>query len=245
MKFSFDESARSEIRVFFGEALESVNDEINNLFGELVSIYNREQYMPLYSVTVKIAEYYINDFRTTVQRQFSDWLDSETSIKAFAKEIEAGEDNSDEAYIAAQSLESDLQNVLDELFSNQPDVPAVSTEVHLTKDVDEIFDEIDELIQKFEDAIENMISDYDSKAELNSEDNLLYENVSEILGAILESFRSLFYVFKEGVSNLSEHINDRGTKAKEKSEIDKKQMKSEAESAGETLRDVSGLFDFE
>lgn len=245
MKFSFDENARSDIRSFFEEALGSAKDETGNLFSELVSIYTREQYKPLYKMTAEIAEYYIGDFRNTVQGQFNDWLDSETSIKAFAQELEASDDSSDDAYVAAQCLEGDLQNVLDELFSNQPDVPSVSTEAHLSKDDNEIFDEVDELIQKFEDAIEDLISDYDSKADSNSEDNQLYENVSEILGAILESYKSLFDVFKEGVANLASHISDRGSSAKEKSETDKDQMKSDAESAGEALRDVSGLFDFE
>jgi hypothetical protein len=245
MKFSFDESARSEIRSFFEEALGAAGDETSNLFGELVSIYKREQYKPLYNMTAEIAEYYIGDFKNTVQGQFDDWLDSETSIKAFAQELEASDDSSDDAYVAAKYLEDDLQNVLDELFSNQPDVPSVSTEAHLTKDDNEIFDEVDELIQKFEDEIENLISDYESEADSNSEDNQLYENVSEILGAILESFKSLFNVFREGVSNLAGHISDRGSSAKEKSETDKVQMKYDAESAGEALRDVSGLFDFE
>lgn len=245
MKFSFDESARSEIRAFFEEALSSAGNETINLFNELVSIYSREQYKPLYKMTNEIAEYYIGDFHNTVQGQFDNWLDSETSLKAFAQELEASDDSSDDAYVAAQYLEGDLQNVLDELFANQPDVPSVSTEAHLSKDDNEIFEEVDELIQKFEDTIEGMISDYDSKADSNSEDNQLYSNVSEILGAVLQSFKSLFDVFKEGVANLAGHISERGSSAESKSDTDKDQMKSEAETTGDALRDVSELFDFE
>ena len=245
MKFSFDESARSEIRSFFEEAMESVGTETENLFGELVAIYTREQYKPLYKMTEEIAEYYVGDFKNTVLGQFETWLDSETSIRAFAQELEASDDASDDAYVAAQYLEGDLQDVLNGLFSRQPDLPSVSTEAHLTKDDNEIFEEVDDLIQKFEDAVEDLISDYDSKTDTNSDDNQLYENVSEILGTILVSFKSLFDVFKEGVSNLAGHISERGTSAKEKSETDKEQMKSGAETAGDALRDVSGLFDFE
>lgn len=245
MKFNFDESARSEIKSFFEEALVSAGTETGNLFNELVSIYTREQYKPLYKMTNEIAEYYMNDFHNIVQGQFDNWLDSETSIKAFAQELEASDDSSDDSYVAAQYLENDLQNVLDELFSNQPDIPSVSTEAHLSKDDNEIFEEVDELIQKFEDAIEDLISDYDSKADSNSEDNQLYSNVSEILGAIFNSYKSLFDVFKEGVANLAEHISKRGSSAESKSETDKEQMKSDAEAAGEALRDVSVLFDFE
>ncbi|WP_461810950.1 hypothetical protein [Faecalimonas sp.] len=244
MKFSFDESARSEIRGFFEEALGSAGTETMNLFNELVAIYTREQYKPLYTMTSEIAEYYTQDFHNVVQEQFENWVDSETSITAFADELEASDDSSDDAYVAAQYLQGDLQNALDELFSNQPDVPSVSTEAHLTKDDNEIFEEVDELLQKFEDALEGLISDYNSKADTNSEDNQLYSNVSEILEAILESYKSLFDVFKEGVSNLASHISERGSSAESKSETDKDQMKTQAESVGEALRDVSGLFDF-
>lgn len=246
MKFSFDESARSEIKSMFEEALNSASDETRNLFDELVAIYTREGYKRLYTMTQEIAEYYIGDFRNIVQGQFNDWIDSDTSLTSFAQELEASEDSSDDAHVAAQYLESDLQDSVDAMFSYQPDVPIVPFDGGAkTKDDTEIFEEINEAVQKFEDEIEDLISDYDSKADSNSEDNQLYENVSEILGAILESYKSLFDVFKEGVANLASHISDRGSSAKEKSETDKEQMKSDAESAGEALRDVSGLFDFE
>ena len=245
MKFSFDETAGSEIRTFFEEALDSVGQETGNLFTGLVDVYSREQYKPLYEMTYEIGEYYIGDFRNEVQNQFDNWLDSDTSLRAFAQDLEASADSSDDAFLAAQRIETDLQNALDEFFSHQPDTPAVSTEAHLTKELDEVFDEVDEMIQKYEDGIEDLISDYDAKVDSNSDENQLYENVGEILGAILESFKSLFNVFKEGVSNLAGHLNDRGATAKDKSETDNAQMRNVAEASGDALRDVSGLFDFE
>lgn len=245
MKFSLDEVARREIRDFFEEALNSVGEETEKLFTELVAIYTREQYKPLFTMTAKVADYYTEEFKNTVQNQFDNWLDSNTSIKSFALELEAGDDDSDDAYRAAESLENDLQNVLIELFSKQPDIPSVNTEAHLTKDDNEIFDEINELVQKYNSTVEDLISDYSAKSESNCEENQIYQNVSEILEAILGSYKSLFEVFNEGVNNIAEHINNRGIGARNKSEADKAQMKSEAETAGETLRDVSGLFDFE
>lgn len=245
MRFSFDESARSEIRGFFEEALVSVGTETENLFNELVSIYTREQYQPLYNMTKSIADYYTGEFRNDIQRRFNEWLDSETSIKAFAQELRASDDTSDDAYIAAQHLETDLLNVVDELFSKPLDIPSVSTEAHLTKDVEDIFDEIDELVGKFTDEAENLVSDYDSRVDAKIDENQLYVNVSEILGAVLQAFKSLFDVFREGVANLLIHISDRGASAESKSEADKQQMRSQAETAGEALKDISGLFDFD
>lgn len=246
MKFNFDESARSEIKAFFEEALTSVGTETMNLFGELVTVYTRERYKRLYTMTAEIAEYYVGDFQNVLQTQFDQWVVSDTSLTAFAQELEASNESSDDAFVAAQRLESDLQTVLDNLFSTQPDIQTTTFDGGaVTKDDNEIFEEIDELVQKFEEAVEDLASDYDAKAETNSEENQLYKNVSEILGAILESYKSLFEVFKEGVSNLAEHISEQGANAASKSDTDKDQMKSMAEASGDALRDVSGLFDFE
>ena len=249
MIFSFEEDARSEdarseVRGFFEEAMQTAAQETLTLFDELVAIYTREQYKPLWEMTDEIGTYYAEDFKNMIRGQFEKWLESESSLQAFALEMEAAGDASDDSLMSAQSLENDLSDVIDDVFNNLPDVPTVSTVVRLTKDIEETFDEVADLLQKYETTIEELQSDTNARAETNSEENQIYANVSEILNAALASYLSLFSVFKEGVGNLSEHINQKGQSARAKSESDKEQMSSAAETSGEALKDVSGLFYF-
>lgn len=246
MRFSFDETARSEIGVFFREALEEAGKETTDLFEGLTAVYTEHQYKRLYEMTTGIAEYYSGEFRNTVQRQFEDWVNSQTSLTAFSLELEASGDAEDESYLAAEYLQEDLKEILDELFKETgPKLEPLISEAHLTKHIGEIFAEIDELLQKFESAMEDMISDYKEKVESNSEENQIYLNVGEILNAVLESFKSLFIVFRDGVSNLAAHINDRSSSAESKSNEDTVQMTAAAQTVGEALREISDLFDFD
>lgn len=244
MRFSLDESARKEIVGLWEESMTLVDTETRNLLDELVEIYQREQYKPLWNMTNSIAEYYVNDFKNIIESKFEEWSESDTSIASFATELEAGDDSSDEVYQAAQNLEESLKAVIDDLFKNNMEVPAVNTEVHLTKDIEEIFEEIKELVIAFEGKVDEITNDYDSKINSLSEENQIYINVSEILLAIFESYKSLFEVFNEGVANLAEHINDMGVSAVNKSQEDRERMRAEAETAGESLRDISDLFSF-
>lgn len=245
MKFSLDESARSEIRGFFEEAVNQAGDETMKLFEELVTVYSREKYKPLVDSTAKMGTYYTEEFPAVIRRQFENWQDSDTSITAFADELEASDDSSDDAYVAAQTLEGELLNVLEEFFTRQPDLPSTSTESTLTKDLEEIYEELEEAVKKFVNGMEDLGSDYESKAESKAEDNRIYANVSEVLAAFFGSFRSLFDEFGKSLEGFKEHIAERAGSAVQKSESDRATMKAEAENAGEALRDISGLFDFE
>lgn len=244
MKFSFDESARNELISFFQEALEKAGKETTELFEGLIDIYVREQYKPLGVMTNSVAQYYAGDFQANVRGQFQNWKDSETSLTAFANDLEASDNNSDDAYAAAQSVENAFQEILDDMLTKQPEIPDISQEAHLSKNLSEIFEEVDELVQKSSSAVEDLVSTYESRVESDSEENQLYANTNEILVAILTSYKSLFDVFKEGANRLASRLDESGNLAVEKSETDSEQMKVVAEAAGEALKDVSSLFNF-
>lgn len=245
MKFSFDEGARREIVGFWEEALGEASAKTNTLIEELVEIYREQQYMPLWKMTDKVATYYSEDFKLNLLEQFDRWTESDTSITAFAQELEASDDSNDDAYNAAYTLQEDMKAVLEEIFKNITEVPKESTEAHLSKNVEEIFDDIRNLVNDYEGKITDLIETYESEADKKSEENQLYLNVSEILGAVFGAYLSLLMVFNDGVDNIAEHISERGKGAVNKSEEDRKIMRDEASSAAESLRDVSGLFDFE
>lgn len=245
MRFSLNESARRDVETFFEENVQAAAKRTAELFEGLVEIYTREQYKPLWKMTNSIGQFYSEEFSEDLFSRFLRWTNSDTSLCAFAQKVEASDDQDDDSLAAAQMLEAAMEDVLKSTMRQEIELPVVSMEVQLTKDINEIFEEIQDLVTSFERDMEALISTSDSEAENKSEENQIFANISEILGAILQAFHSLFGVFKEGVEILGAHIGEKGNSAAEMAEADKEQLRGEAESAGDALRDVAGLFDFD
>ena len=182
MKFGFSKEDREEIEGFFDEEIEKISEAAKALFNGLQGIYENERYKPLYTMTSIVHTYYGEDFRKAILGVFDDWAqNSGSNLKAFSEELEASDGEDDDSYQEARNTEADMRDILESLFDGTGRVPIIeeptNTIVSLTRDIEDIFAEIDTMIQKFNDNIDSLESDCEAKVNDKVGDNQLYQNV--------------------------------------------------------------------
>ena len=243
IKFSFEEDYRDELYKMVEEAMARAVEETDKLFQELGEICLKYQYKKFYDLTNEICQYYGNEFKTMILAQIEEWQNSDTSLVAVAKEVEAADDDSDETVTVAIELQTKLLSVIEEYMSRAIDLPNGSTVARVTDDLSEIFENIDTIIKNFVEQIDDAKNNVDKLIADKADENQLYDNVGEVIVPILEDYRSLFDKFEQGAENLGVHLTEAATKAREKSESDKERLTQEATTKGGIgFEEVSNLF---
>ena len=245
--FSISEEACAELESFFGDTVDEAAEEILSVFSELMGMNAEAKYKLVIQHTKEFAEYYGEDFSNEVKRLYEEWCEEGESIHQFMLDLEAGEDDDDDSVAAARELEENMRERLEDALSKEPELYEGDTTNSLSEygGSEKLFEDIADVLKRFEDRMEDMMDDVKQTAESNGEDNQLYENIGGILSAILEACRSFFGQFREGISGqLSEHVSDQDEVAMSKVEEDKETFSGKAEEIGESLKDLASLFQF-
>ncbi|MBE7010275.1 MAG: hypothetical protein E7418_02150 [Ruminococcaceae bacterium] len=234
MKFSFNEDARCDLANYFDEGITGLREASMALFESFTEIYQREQYKKLHEVTNVLIERYGEDLRNTIFQQYENWLSSDASLQAFAEDLEAGSDSSDDAIVAAESLEAEIEDILTANFDLLPDVTPVTEEGGIqTKSSEELFEELEDLLRVYGNTIDSDISTYESLAENNSDDNQLYLNVASLLIPIMNTYKVFFESFVNAFDTLEEELETSADQQTTKADEAKQDLKAAGESAVE------------
>lgn len=246
MKFKLDEESRVELRNFFEEAIVDVKGATQDFFDDMIEICQRERYLPLYKSMEKFLEFYHEDFCHTLKSLSEQWQNSDSSLEAFVRAVEASDERADDARAAALALQGDIDCIMQEhLYSFSPTIPEESTEVTLSQDLMLVFEDVQLAIKKKSEIVDATYSEYKDKIEVNSEENQVYINLGEILLPVLSAYQNMFEELSKNMRNLYDQLRSKGEQAEQTARSDAKEMIASAQNAGENLREISKMFQFE
>ena len=244
-KFSLSEDAIPELESFFSDAIDNARQSVLKVFQELQEINSAARYQIVISKTAEFAEHYAGDFSSEIYSLFDRWYDEGESIHQFIIDMEAAQDDGDESVQAAYKLEEAMRQSLQEALSQEPELYQGSDLVDLTGygGKEKLFADIDEILQNFDEEMEEAIDDADSTSNDRGEENQIYVNIGVVLSSILSAYKSFFGSFQNGINDhLSEHVSDQNKNAMDTVQENKEHLKSDAENAGEILKEISSLF---
>jgi chaperonin cofactor prefoldin len=127
---------------------------------------------------------------------------------------------------------------------NQPSgIERGSTVAKVTKDLEEIFEDIDKIIGDFVNQIDECKEHVNQEVENLTEENQWFSNVGEALIPVIAYYRSLFDKFKEGAEKLGQHLTERAESTHAASEQAREDMVNRAaEDGGAGFEEVAELF---
>lgn len=246
MKFKLDEESRVELRNFFEEAIIDVKNATQDFFDDMIEICQRERYLPLYKSMEKFLEFYHEDFCHILKSLSEQWQNSDSSLEAFVRAVEASDEHADDARAAALALQGDIDFIMQEhLYSFSPIIPEESTEVTLSQDLMLVFEDVQLAIKKNSEIVDATYSEYKDKIEVNSEENQVYINLGEILLPVLSAYQNMFEELSKNMRNLYDQLRSKGEQAEQTARSDAKEMIASAQNAGENLHEISKMFQFE
>lgn len=242
-KFSNVEEAASQISQLVNETMNSVSEETKKLFDSLLEVCQEYQYLQFYKLTEDICNYYEGDFRTQVSKHIEDWVSGPTSLVQATIDTEAAESEEDDSAVAARDIQQNIVSIIEEYLSQPSGIERGSTVARVTKNLEEIFEDIDKIIGDFVDKIDDCREHTNQEIENLTDENQWFSNVGEALIPTIEYYRSLFDKFKEGAEKLGQHLTERADSARSASEQDREEMVNKAtEEGGAGFEEVSELF---
>ena len=245
--FSLSSETARELEVFFDGAMEETKEKVLNVFSELARINSEAKYNIVRDAVIELAQHFSGDFRSQILQMFDQWYDDEESVHAFILDNEAAADDDDGSMTTAYQLEDCMRESLDSVFSTEPEVYTDSAPVALTEygGANKLFEDISSLLAQFDSEMEDIIDGVEKEADSKGDDNQIYINVVAILTNLLKAFQSLFQAFETGISDhLSSHVSEKNQISMSKVEDSKQVLESDAEQAGEKLKDIAPLFHY-
>lgn len=246
-KFSLSEKACDGLNLFFDETMETITDESLKVFEGLYEINAAAKYRPIIIYTRELAEHYTEQLFSELIGLINLWIEPEdgSGIFYFVKDLEAGDDIYDESIAASHEIENHIIDTIKDIFMRAPIIYKGSDRVELSEygGQEKLFSDIEELLNRFDSAVEALTDNIHKKAEAEGEENQIYLNMGMFLENILVSYRAFFRTFRKGMTeNLADHISERNVSAREKVETDRTRLERIAERSEQILGDVSELF---
>ena len=192
-----------------------------------------------------IADFYGEGLWEEIKRSFDEWRESDFSVCQFMLEMKAAEEEDDDAFISARSLEDEMEHIVEEMLRERPETPETSLEADLTQDISETFEEIldgrQEKVREYEDFMEESEREIADKCE----EQEIYEAIKPIILSVQKAHNVLYDKCIEGVENLKENIEDRGERSKDSMEQTSEAKVADAENVADEFMDVSMFWDLD
>lgn len=235
-KFSFSEDAQTEIIGVYNGALTETQQQTSQLVEKMNILCEKTKFKPMLDIANEAIKFYCETLQEIIRNHFNEWVDSESSLQAFARTMEAGDD----AVGTAQRLEAGLSNEIDIMFSVLPELLNIDTSQ--AEMAEEDYDELKEIVTKYFNAIEEISNQYINTIETNGEDNSAFLTIKGVVSSTLGDIQHSFEAMAEGMNSVREDFSAKLQSNKSNAETVNEQMKSVAEQSGDAFKGFASMF---
>lgn len=196
--FNLSEEIEQEIVNSYSTMLDDLTQRLHTLNDSLMDLCSRVKYAPMVRLVNNTIEMFDEDIRQVAQTTFEEWLDGEGCFSAAARRYQSGE----EAEGTARALESQLQDVFNDFWANQPMGSAFSIDTARPKAEDADFEELEELYntcsQDLQETTNSLLRTLEEQSVEDGTYRSLFPAIQCVGNAISTAFEQFGAKVKEG-----------------------------------------------